>query len=62
MDTSLNETGALELIVTGLVESLETLGPIALMAGLFVLTSVFSQFISNTATAVLVAPLSLIHI
>ncbi|SBT08606.1 Uncharacterized transporter YfbS (fragment) [Candidatus Propionivibrio aalborgensis] len=59
MATALNKTGALELIVTGLVESLGTLGPIALMAGLFVLTSVFSQFISNTATAVLVAPIAL---
>jgi di/tricarboxylate transporter len=29
------------------------------MAGLFVLTSVFSQFISNTATAVLVAPIAM---
>lgn len=59
MATALNKTGALELIVTGLVESLGTLGPLALMAGLFVLTSVFSQFISNTATAVLVAPIAL---
>ena len=59
MATALNKTGALELIVTGLVKSLGTLGPLALMAGLFVLTSVFSQFISNTATAVLVAPIAL---
>ena len=28
------------------------------MAGLFLLTTVFSQFISNTATAVLVAPIA----
>jgi di/tricarboxylate transporter len=59
MATALNETGALELIVTGLVESLGGLGPLVLMAGLFVLTSVFSQFISNTATAVLVAPIAM---
>lgn len=59
MATALNKTGALELIVTGLVESLGALGPLALMAGLFVLTSIFSQFISNTATAVLVAPIAL---
>ena len=59
MATALNKTGALELIVTGLVESLGTLGPLALLAALFVLTSVFSQFISNTATAVLVAPIAL---
>ncbi len=32
------------------------MGPTAVMAGLFILTSLFSQFISNTATTVLVAP------
>jgi di/tricarboxylate transporter len=58
MATALNKTGALELIVNGLVATLGNLGPMALMAGLFVLTSVFSQFISNTATAVLVAPIA----
>jgi di/tricarboxylate transporter len=58
MATALEKTGGLELIVNGLVTSLGELGPIALMAGLFVLTSVFSQFISNTATTVLVAPIA----
>ncbi|MCB1967324.1 MAG: SLC13 family permease, partial [Candidatus Accumulibacter sp.] len=50
MATALDKTGALALIVTGLVDSLGELGPLALLAGLFLLTSVFSQFISNTAT------------
>ncbi|EXI81588.1 MAG: Na(+)/dicarboxylate symporter [Candidatus Accumulibacter appositus] len=59
MATALNKTGALELIVNGLVSSLGEFGPLALMAGLFVLTSLFSQFISNTATAVLVAPIAM---
>ncbi len=59
MATALDKTGALELIVSGLVDSLGDYGPIALMAGLFLLTTVFSQFISNTATAVLVAPIAL---
>jgi di/tricarboxylate transporter len=58
MATALDKTGALELIVEGLVESLGDYGPTALMAGLFLLTTVFSQFISNTATAVLVAPIA----
>ena len=30
-----------------------------MLAGLFVLTSLFSQFISNTATTVLIAPIAL---
>ncbi|WP_343031197.1 SLC13 family permease [Roseospira navarrensis] len=35
------------------------MGPTALLAGLVVLTSVFSQVISNTATTVLVAPMAI---
>ena len=58
MATALEKTGGVELIVTGLVDNLGGAGPIVLMAALFLLTSVFSQFISNTATTVLVAPIA----
>ena len=58
MATVLEKTGGVEVIVTGLTQSLGEFGPIALMAGLFVITSLFSQFISNTATTVLVAPIA----
>ena len=59
MATALSKTGGIQLIVTGLVGSLGELGPSMLMAGLFLLTSIFSQFISNTATTVLVAPIAM---
>jgi len=59
MATALEKTGGVEIIVNGLVDSLGGSGPIVLMAALFVLTSVFSQFMSNTATTVLVAPIAL---
>jgi di/tricarboxylate transporter len=59
MATALEKTGGIQLIVSGLVGSLGELGPIMLMAGLFLLTSIFSQFISNTATTVLVAPIAM---
>ncbi|MGI9284258.1 MAG: SLC13 family permease, partial [Pseudomonadales bacterium] len=59
MATALEKTGGVEIIVNGLIDSLGDTGPVALMAVLFVLTSVFSQFISNTATTVLVAPIAL---
>ena len=59
MATALDKSGALDLVVNSLVGTLGNLGPMALMAGLFLLTSVFSQFISNTATAILVAPVAL---
>jgi di/tricarboxylate transporter len=59
MATALDRTGGITLIVDGLVDSLGAMGPIAMMTGLFVLTSVLSQFISNTATTVLMAPIAL---
>ena len=58
MATVLEKTGGVELIVNTLSESLGEFGPKALMAGLFIITSIFSQFISNTATTVLVAPIA----
>ncbi len=59
MATALEKTGGVILIADALVGSLGDSGPFALMAGLFILTSVFSQFISNTATTVLVAPIAM---
>ncbi len=53
------KTGGMRLIASGLTATLGALGPFALMAGLFVLTALFSQFISNTATTVLMAPIAL---
>ena len=58
MATALEQTGGVTLIVDTLVNSLGGFGPYALLIGLFVLTSVLSQFISNTATTVLVAPIA----
>lgn len=58
MATALDRTGGMQLIVDGMLASLGDLGPTAMMAGLFVLTSLFSQVISNTATTVLVAPVA----
>ncbi|MFO7682583.1 MAG: SLC13 family permease, partial [Chloroflexota bacterium] len=59
MSIALQVTGGAELIANGLVNSLGSYGPLALMAGVFLLTTTFSQVISNTATAVLVAPIVL---
>jgi di/tricarboxylate transporter len=58
MATALQKTGGMAFIADGLTASFGEMGPVAVMAGLFVLTAVFSQFISNTATAVLVAPIA----
>ena len=57
MGRALEITGAARLVSEGLVNTLGDLSPVALMAGVFLLTTGFSQVISNTATAVLVAPI-----
>ena len=48
----------MQLVVDGLVGAVGPYGPVALLVGLFVLTSLASQVISNTATAVLLAPIA----
>lgn len=60
MATALEKTGGIEFISEGLISSLGTIGPLAVLAGLYVITSVFSQFISNTATAVLLYPVAIL--
>jgi di/tricarboxylate transporter len=59
MATALSNTGGMDLIVARLLSGLGDYGPFVMMSGLFVLTSVFSQVISNTATTILVAPVAL---
>ncbi len=56
MSTALQVTGGVELLARGLVDTLGQVHPLALMAGVFAITTAFSQVISNTATTVLVAP------
>jgi di/tricarboxylate transporter len=58
MATALEKTGGMRLVVDALVGSLGGKGPYLVLAALFLLTSAFSQVISNTATAVLVAPVA----
>ncbi|MCV6612806.1 MAG: SLC13 family permease [Amphritea sp.] len=56
---AMKKTGALDLIVGFLLQSLGQSTPLIICAGLFLLTSVLSQFISNTATTVLIAPIAI---
>ncbi len=58
MATALQVTGGIQVVVDALVAAVGPSGPLALMAGIFVLTSLASQVISNTATAVLIAPIA----
>jgi len=59
MSLAIEKTGASTVISKGLVEGLGSYGPTVLMAGIYFATSLLTLFISNTATAVLFAPIAL---
>ncbi|THF64504.1 SLC13 family permease [Pseudothauera nasutitermitis] len=57
--TALQKTGGIDVIVSALLGLTGEASPRAVMAVLFVLTAVVGLFISNTATAVLMAPIGI---
>lgn len=57
LSTAMVETGAAKLLAERLVLMVGDAGPMALLAGLFILTAVMGQLISNTATALIVIPI-----
>jgi di/tricarboxylate transporter len=57
MSTALQEVGLVADVATAFTNGLGDFGPLVIMAGLFMLTAGFTQVISNTATAVLIAPI-----
>jgi di/tricarboxylate transporter len=57
LSTAMVETGAAKLMAEHLVRIVGDAGPLALLAGLFVLTAIMGQLISNTATALIVIPI-----
>lgn len=59
MSIALEKTGASAYISNTLVSGLGAYGPLALMAGIYFTTSLITMFISNTVTAVLMAPIAL---
>ena len=56
---AMNKTGASALISGGIVSGLGDYGPVAVLAGIYLATSLLTLFLSNTATAVLFAPIAL---
>jgi di/tricarboxylate transporter len=59
MSVALQVSGGAEFLANGLVNTLGSVGPLALMAGVFLLTTGLSQVINNSATTILVAPIVL---
>ena len=58
MSVALTKTGASALISHSMVSALGQFGPLALLAGIYLTTSILTFFVSNTATAVLMAPIA----
>lgn len=59
MATALEKTGGMVMLSEGIISMLGSFGAIGVLAGIYFITMVFGQFISNTATAVLFAPIAM---
>ena len=59
MSTALQKTGVSEWISQSLVTTLGDYNPMVLLAAIYFTTSLLTMFISNTATAVLMAPMAM---
>src|SRR5512134_1894870 len=57
--TALDKTGVTAAMATGLTHLLADLGPYAMLTVLFAITAAAGLFVSNTATAVLIAPVAI---
>jgi len=60
MGIALQKTGTAQLVANSLVTYLGSIHPVVLLGGIFLLTTIFSQVINNSATAVLMAPITLL--
>lgn len=59
MATALEKSGGVLFLSDVLLGSLGDFGPYAVLAGFYLLTMILSQFISNTATAVIFVPIAI---
>lgn len=57
MGVAIQKTGAAQMISNSLIDFLGKENPTLLLGGIFLLTTTFSQFINNSATAVLMTPI-----
>ncbi|MFD0049120.1 SLC13 family permease [Actinomycetes bacterium NPDC127524] len=55
---ALEKTGGLLMISTWMEKSLGDLGPYGVLAGFYLLTMLLGQFVSNAATAIIIAPIA----
>jgi di/tricarboxylate transporter len=57
LSTAMTKSGAANLLADVIVHVVGNAGPYALLAGLYVLTAILGQLISNTATALIIIPI-----
>lgn len=58
MATAMQETGGAQLLAHAVVDAVAGHGPAVLLSALFLLTAILTNFLSNHATAALVAPIA----
>lgn len=59
LSEAITQTGAADLLASGIVDLVGGAGPYALLFGLFLITAVLGQVISNTATALILIPIAI---
>lgn len=59
MSDAITNTGVAEVVADAILDNIGHLGPIAIMSAIFLITTIFGQVISNTATALILIPITL---
>lgn len=59
LSDAITSTGVADVVADGILNSIGHLGPVAIMSAIFLITALFGQVISNTATALILIPITL---